>query len=513
VSRATYRGAVGQTNTGGSSVPVTVPTDSTGPAVGDWMVACVNWVNSATSITAPSGWATLVTPQALGSRYMAVFGKRRASGDAASYTWTMNATAAAVTSLAYGAGGTVDPSTWQIGTYSKGATAVTQTTPGVTTTAANGYALSVQAEATSATELDSEVTVASPFTKRLWTIQTGSSPVNSILFADQLLGSAGATGDAVSTWKNSTGNRGSVMVVIPELVDATPAPVHYSVRLAKADGSMFPAIAQVWTGTKLTDVSKIEYVRPGKSVTQLAQATSAKPFYVAHRLGSIDYAEASALAATRSSILGVDALEFPIARTSDGVYFGLHDSTLDRTSPSVTPTSWKPGEHTWAEVQQYQIQVGNAAGYGPQPYWRLDELLAKFAQWTTIFVDPKLIGGAYFPELMSILTAVPNYQDHIMGKYYCTATNVADLFRQNGMKTWGYGYDADLDNGTLASVANRWDYLGLTYNSDDDHWTRLRAIGKPIIGHIAPNLAAAQQATSRGAVGVMVSGVRATLAP
>jgi glycerophosphoryl diester phosphodiesterase len=513
MTAATFRGAVGTTNLGNAQAPVTVPTDGTGPAVGDWMVACINFVNTGTSVTPPSGWTTLLTSQAIGSRYMAVFGKRRASGDPATYTFTLGGGAAAHSGIAYGPGGTLDPSTWQVGAFLKAATSsATQTTPGVTTAAANAYALSVQGEATSATEVDSEVVVAAPFVKRLWTLQGGSTPINSVLFADRIMGAAGATGDAVSTWKNGTGNRGSVMVVIPELVDA-PAPVtHYAVRTGKADGTTAPAIAQVWTGTKLVEVSKIEYVRPGKTVSQLAAATSAKPFYVAHRLGSIDYAEGSARGATMSAILGIDALEAPVARTSDGVYFILHDSTLNRTTPSLGSTPYYPNEHTWAEISALRVSVGNAAGYGPQPYYRLDEFLATYASSHTLFIDPKLIGGAYFPELMAILKAVPDYRERIMGKYYVTGTAVADLFRNAGCKTWGYGYDDDLDNGTIARLASRWDYIGLPYGSDDDHWMRLRAIGNPIIGHIAPTKANADQATSRGAVGVMVSGVRSVLA-
>jgi hypothetical protein len=511
VSRATVRGVLGTTNLGNAAAPVSVPTDSTAPVVGDWMVAAVNAVNSGTSITAPSGWTTLLATTAMGSRLLAVFGKRRASGDPTTYAFTLGGSAAAQSAIVYGPGGT-DVSTWQVGAFSKAASSsLTQTTTGVTTTAANALALSIQGEATVATEVDSDVTVASPFTKLLWTLQTGSSPVNSILLADRLMGAAGATGDAVSTWKNSTGNRGSIMVVIPEAVDVAPAPQHYAVRTARADGTLVPAIAQVWDGAKLTEVSKIEFVRPGKTVSELGRATSAKPFYVAHRLGSDDFAECSARGATQSAILGVDALEFPVARTIDGEWFGLHDATMDRTSPGITPSSYKPSEHTWAEVQQYQISVGNKAGFGPQPYWLLKDLLRVYGQSHTLFIDPKVVGGAYFPELMTILTKVPNYREHIMGKYYCTGTAVADIFRQNGMKTWGYSYDSDLDNGTTASTANRWDYLGLTYGSDDDHWQRLMALGKPVIGHIAPTLAAAQQATSRGAVGVMVSGVRAVL--
>jgi glycerophosphoryl diester phosphodiesterase len=51
-----------------------------------------------------------------------------------------------------------------------------------------------------------------------------------------------------------------------------------------------------------------------------------RPFYVAHRGGSADWPEQSMLAYRSAVACGVDALEVSLARSADGVWFGLHDN-------------------------------------------------------------------------------------------------------------------------------------------------------------------------------------------
>lgn len=55
-------------------------------------------------------------------------------------------------------------------------------------------------------------------------------------------------------------------------------------------------------------------------------------FYVAHRGGSREWPEMSLHAYTQAGFWGVGALEVSLARTSDGVWFGLHDADINRTS-------------------------------------------------------------------------------------------------------------------------------------------------------------------------------------
>ena len=94
----------------------------------------------------------------------------------------------------------------------------------------------------------------------------------------------------------------------------------------------------------------------------LPELLASRPFYVAHRGGSADWPECSMEAYARSVDAGVDALEIPVARSADGVWFGLHDATLDRTSGT---TGFVAAEHTWAEISRYRTRPPGPATAEP----------------------------------------------------------------------------------------------------------------------------------------------------
>lgn len=513
----TIRGKLGTSNLGNAAIPVNVATDSTAPVAGDWMVVVINTVAGSAVVTAPSGWTQVLPATALGSRYMAVYKKVRASDDPTQYAFSQNASGAVHSLCVWGPGANPDVSKWTNNTYSKGATAVTQTTPSITTTEANTLVLSLQAEATSATETDSQITVASPFTKDLWTLQTTSSPVNSVLLAHRDMPTAGASGDAVSTWPNSTGNRGSIMMTIPPAADASV--VRLAAKMADLDNTIKNVGISWWDGSKEIQLSKIETVYPGTKVNQLLTMTD-RPFVMAHRGGSADYQEHSLRGYTQCAIAHADALEFSLARTSDGVYFGLHDDTLNRTTSGLA-ASYKPGEHTWAEISALTQDLGNRGDnrFTTAPYMKLQDLVDAYGASHTIFVDPKVIGGTYFNEMITLLKTFKDYKNTFIGKYYHTGVAVADLFTNQGMATWGYSYTGDVtgtnSDGTAytgvrtAATANRWTMLGLEYSATQDTWTQILNIanGKKVIAHICPTAAAAQQGVSKGARGIQASGI------
>nr|ADW08993.1 unknown [Clavibacter phage CN77] len=246
---------------------------------------------------------------------------------------------------------------------------------------------------------------------------------------------------------------------------------------------------------------------------------------MAHRGGSLDYAEMSMRGYTESVALGAMGLEFSVARSSDGVFFGLHDADLNRTSPSLGSTSFKPGEHTWAEISALSVVVGTGDGrFGPQPYMKLEDMLNTYARSHTIFIDPKVVGNSNIPDLIAYLQTFPDYQNTFVGKYFHSGfVEVGRKFRAAGMKTWGYYYYDDLVTSLTAAggtpkatniqtTNTEWDYLGLEYTASQDAWNEVLSYGKPVIGHIVPTGAAALTALSKGASGVMASGIRSVMA-
>jgi hypothetical protein len=512
----TIRGRVGTNNSGTLPIPVNVTTDSTAPVTGDWMIVVINTTAATPTITVPSGFTQVLAPTAMGSRYMAVYKKIRAVDDPTQYSFSQSSTGAAQALAVWGPGANPDTTSWYAGSYLKGVSGTTQTTPGITTIEANTLALSLQAEATTATETDSQITVASPFIKDLWTIQA-SSPVNSILLSHRDMATAGATGDAVSTWVQGTGNRGSLMVAIPPAPDA--AITRLAAKMADLDGSIKDVGVSWWTGTSEIQLSKIEVVYPGVKVDQLLSMTD-RPFVMAHRGGSRDYQEHSMRGYTQCAIVAADALEFSLARTSDGVYFGLHDDTLNRTTSGLA-ANYKPGEHTWAEISALTQDLSNRGDtrFTTAPYMKLQDLIDTYGSSHTIFVDPKVIGGTYFNEMITLLKTFKDYKNTFVGKYYHTGTNVADLFSAQGMATWGYSYTGDVTgtntDGTAytgvrtSATASKWTMLGLEYSASQAAWDQILSIAgsKKVIAHICPTLATAQEGVAKGAKGIQASGI------
>lgn len=264
-------------------------------------------------------------------------------------------------------------------------------------------------------------------------------------------------------------------------------------------------------GTKLHNLTKVTTVKPGRKVDRLFE--NGRIAKIAHRGGSVNYKDMTLRGYTQSLIAGATALEVSIAKTSDDKYFGLHDDRLDRTTPTVT--NYFPSQHTWAEIQQLAqtAPATNDTRFGNDVYWLFEDLV-RYKASTTYFVDPKVIGSNNWDSFLAYLLTFPNATNTFVIKYFHTATALALKARALGFKTWGYGYQSDVDGSLqtqLSATAYAWDFIGMDYQANDAAWTTTRAIAasnnNKIIGHICPTLAAAQRCVAQGAVGVMCSGI------
>lgn len=250
--------------------------------------------------------------------------------------------------------------------------------------------------------------------------------------------------------------------------------------------------------------------RGGKLLTPLL---ASRPFSVAHRGGSDDWPEMSLYAYTQSVKRGVNALEISLARSSDGVWFGLHDESLDRTSGT---TGFVASEHSWAAVTRHKISSGaGKSGQTARPYLRFTDLLAAFGNTHVIFVDPKFVAPRYFPELLEIMAGgVKKPAQTFVAKSLGNDENWGRIARSAGLRTFGFYYrhrgDANLAN--LAATQDRWDYLGMQFDGGAEAWSAARSFGKPVIAHVVPDRAAARLAVANGAAGIIASGVSEVLA-
>lgn len=237
------------------------------------------------------------------------------------------------------------------------------------------------------------------------------------------------------------------------------------------------------------------------------------PFYVAHRGGSKDWPEMSMEAYRQAVALGVDALEISLARSSDGVWFGLHDDTLDRTSGT---SGFVASQHPWSEISRLRISAaGTREGGDPQPYLRFEDLVTAYAGTHTLFVDPKVTEARHYPELLDIITSVPRPDDTFVAKAYCTGTRWGKVARAAGLRTWGYYYGREIESGATPPEATQasWDLLGLDVKASAAAWTTMRGFGKPIVGHVVADADQADRVTGNGAQGLMVSSPIAVLDP
>jgi glycerophosphoryl diester phosphodiesterase len=249
--------------------------------------------------------------------------------------------------------------------------------------------------------------------------------------------------------------------------------------------------------------------RPDRSGLHVRELLRTRPFYVAHRGGSADWPECSLLAYRESVARGIDALEIPLARSSDGVWFGLHDETLDRTSGT---TGFVAADHSWNRISRYRIRQPGSGE--PQPYLRFDDLVAAYADTHAIFVDPKATSTEHYPELLALLKAAASRPtDTFLAKSYGRDTAWAAAARAQGYRTWGYFYGREIDDGRtpLASTQADWDLLGLDLAASAADWRAALGYGRPVLGHVAATRADADRLLAAGAQGVVASGVREVL--
>ncbi len=236
---------------------------------------------------------------------------------------------------------------------------------------------------------------------------------------------------------------------------------------------------------------------------------AADPFLVAHRGCSRTWPEMSGYAYAQATAAGFGALELSLSRTSDGVWFGLHDATLDRTSGVTGRTA---NAMTWAEVSGYRIRGSVADDHPDQPdrpYLRWEEMVATHYPDQVIFVDPKE-AQPFAAELVALMDALPGTaQEHLVLKSFGrsgpdgAAPVWARLAREHGYRSWGYFYGADASR--LAVDQVHWDLLGMDWAADGDAWRQVTSFDKPVIGHIVATADQAARALDRGARGLMAS--------
>lgn len=302
-----------------------------------------------------------------------------------------------------------------------------------------------------------------------------------------------------------------------DMSSAGPEPKRGPSRRAVLIGAGAVALAGAGTGAAFA-------LRPPAATEQPAEAAETAGrlatrlldtpgFTVAHHGGSRDWPEESLYAYKRSVSAGINALEVSLARSSDGVWFGLHDTTLDRTSGTF---HIEAADYTWAEINALRIKPPSTGtpGQATRPYARFESILDAHAATHTLFVDPKAADPSRFGEVFAIIEKrVSAPTESIIAKGYCTSIPWATESRSRGYRGWGFYYANEIaaEPSLLADTQDYWSVLGLDYGGASGQWAAVRSMGKPVIAHVVPSLEAARAALALGADGLMLSGVAETV--
>jgi glycerophosphoryl diester phosphodiesterase len=282
--------------------------------------------------------------------------------------------------------------------------------------------------------------------------------------------------------------------------------------IAAAGGAVVLGGAGVAYG--LTRAAQPPPVRVTRHVPSEVDALLAtRAFTIAHHGGGRDWPEMSLYGYQQCVDRGVDSLEISLARSSDGVYFGLDNDTLDRTSGT---SGFVAAQHTWAEISALRITARHTLqpSQPPRPYLRLESLVETFAGTHTIFVDPKNSGHQYYDELFTLMAnLVDRPADVFIAKAYYRTSIWAARAAERGYTTWGYYYASDLvaRPTDLASTQAEWGLLGMELGASAALWRQALSFGKPVIAHVLERKSQADDAKHLGANGLMVSAVMEVL--
>jgi hypothetical protein len=516
-----------QNLTGSSATPsINMSAGSTGTALAtdDFVFIFLNssgGISASNTPTPPTGFTELVTWQAMGTSTTtcwALYVKRRGAADGnytvpqvninrtnivtANVFWVDGANAAEI----------VD---WFIGTIQSRAASggtVNTVAPSVNTTVTDSMVFAFGAERTSAAETASDLTVSGTGWTKQAALLGSTAAMATLTIASKGVASAGASGNVTFTTINTqTANGAALQVIIPAAAGVPTFP-------DSVDG-------YIWDGTQ-AQTGKWYVAGPSDTVLGLDYAGMIHPgydsidamladdfFYCAHRGGSNNWPEMSMQGYTQSALRGYGALEISLARSSDGVWFGLHDASLDRTSLGTgggSGTTYVASTMTWADIQTHDIRPATGAPVDAvthQPYMELEDLLDAYINSHVIFVDPKSAGGnsTFRAELIAILKARSNWAEKIVAKTVPgNSTNAwATAARAAGFQVNAMFYSAD----NFTTYHAQADILGMDYNASGSVWTSIVALGKPVMAHVCPDAAAVATGLSKGADGAMVSGV------
>lgn len=490
-----------------SSGAIPANIDITSIPDGAWMIA--TQLTIANIDAPPAGWTTIIAGQVIGTRIFSVAARIKQPGDAA-LTWGSPSGYKRVV-LAYGLGADA-VSTWGKGLAGvrAGANAVggqsvqaggtlTSVAPSMTVSVANSLVFALFFEAT--TNLGAAPSITAGLTQ-LFNVGGTDTTAN----IEQVTGAystpgTGATPVYTATYdQTQASNGGAIQLALTPKADV----VEPGLPSLDGKGNVAKVFYKNAAGVIRTPRAIVPIPDGYKSVDDML---SHREFYWSHRGGSGSYPEHALWSYTQSVIRRFGGLEVSLARSSDGVWFGLHDQDINRSS-GVTGQP-NANAMTWAQIQTYQIVIG-ATG-APRPYMRIEQILNAYGKSHVLILDPKYEvnnTSALLDVLKAFYGTDAEANKHVIMKSYGVGSGgFRNTVVSRGFKTWGYFYHTD-STGYVTNAPN-WDIIGLNFDADQSYWDQLMAAapGKRVVAHILPTNSSVVQARAKGATGFQCAGV------
>ncbi len=324
------------------------------------------------------------------------------------------------------------------------------------------------------------------------------------LWVGALAVSATPTAAATVAWQNGAAPHAESVTLLGSTAPPA-APANPGLAVLDGSGSTVKLFYTTDTAGSLATPSDSFYIPKGFAT--ISDALAKKGFTCGHRGNSTRYAECSLRAYTMTAARGHGMLEISLGRSSDGVWFGLHDADINRTSGLAAGTVGAASSMTWAQISAYQNKLGSEGR--PQPYARWQDILAAYSSSHVFMVDPKYAYSSNVADFWALVSGDLG-PTKAMIKFYGSYQTLAADASNRGYQSWGFFYQSDYDADAGVTLAKQaaypWTTLGMDYTASQTAWNAVLSTGKKVIGHIAPDQAAYNTAMSKGAWGVQCSG-------
>jgi hypothetical protein len=386
--------------------------------------------------------------------------------------------------------------------------------PSITTNTENAlivyaiHSVSTQAQGNPVVSVQPPETTLLSQTDNLPSPLAGSS--DSLLMWQEVKAVAGPTGTRTFNKASPTTEWNGYQVAFKG-INTGPVPTP-GLTVMGSGGAEIPTHVSVYNGATELELGTRPRVYDGPQTIAGFMAGN-KPF-TAHRGGSLNFPEETLYAYTQSHNRGLRGLEISLWKTSDGSWACSHDQSTLRTTGTDLDITVNT-RATLAALNVNPVATDDQA-QPSKPFAFLDQVMALYGTGgPVLFLEDKQ--GTNTTALLDYLDTFPNSKQRFVIKMYgpggATAKATA---RARGYKIWNY-YFAGTDmnsiivGGVVGGNIESCDYVGLDKGLTDADFSLVVAYGKPVFAHIISTTAQRDRVLSLGAVGAMVSDIKAVV--